>query len=213
MRWPNSARRRLRLATFAQRARGGQHTLLEALTLGFAARLGDQLVLPQLRSAARRCEGLVGQNLEALADEASAKDSPRLAAALDSMVEAGHLLMSVPSNNEFVASMETRDQRKLSRTVNGRKRASAPQIQQHDELQFEAIEQQPGWMCELTKREAQIAKMAITGKTNSEIAKFNGVSIRTVEGHLYQVYSKLQVRNRQELTALDRTSRRTAGLR
>lgn len=204
---------RLRLATFAQRARGGQHTLLEALTLGFAARLGDQLVLPQLRSAARRCEGLVGQNLEALADAASAKDSPRLAAALDGMVEAGHLLMSVPSNNEFVASMEARDQRKLSRAVNGRKRASAPQIQQHDELQFEAIEQQPGWMRELTKREAQIAKMAITGKTNSEIAKFNGVSIRTVEGHLYQVYSKLQVRNRQELTALDRTSRRTAGLR
>ena len=69
----------------------------------------------------------------------------------------------------------------------------------------------PTWAGDLTKRESQIALLAISGKTNLEIARINGVSIRTVEGHLYQVYSKLQVRNRQELTALDRASRRAAG--
>ncbi|WP_279403121.1 helix-turn-helix transcriptional regulator, partial [Arthrobacter sp. JCM 19049] len=71
----------------------------------------------------------------------------------------------------------------------------------------------PGWTRELTKRESQVALLAIEGRSNQEIARVNGVSIRTVEGHLYQVYSKLQVRNRQELTALDRASRRTAGQR
>ncbi|MFJ2353208.1 LuxR C-terminal-related transcriptional regulator [Glutamicibacter sp. NPDC087673] len=204
---------RRRLASFAQLARDGQHALLEALTLGFIVRLGDRGVLPQLRSAASRCEGVVGQNLEALADAAQAMDSSRLVLALQDMVETGHLLMATPTHNEFVAALEVKDQRKLSRMVNGLKRASAPQIQRENELQLDDLEQQPVWMRELTKREAQIAKMAIAGKTNLEIAKFNGVSIRTVEGHLYQVYSKLQVRNRQELTALDRTSRRTAGLR
>ncbi|KSU67670.1 hypothetical protein AS038_00760 [Arthrobacter sp. NIO-1057] len=203
----------LRLSAFAQRARDGQRALLEALTLGFIARLGDRQVLAQLHSAASRCQGPVGQNLQALADAAVAKDSQRLAVALESLVSSGHVLMAASPNNEFVAAMEAKDQRKLSRAINGLKRASSPALRLHDELHIDSIEQQPSWIRELTKREAQIAKMAITGKTNLEIAKFSGVSIRTVEGHLYQVYSKLQVRNRQELTALDRTSRRTAGLR
>ncbi|GAA4656825.1 LuxR C-terminal-related transcriptional regulator [Arthrobacter cryoconiti] len=51
----------------------------------------------------------------------------------------------------------------------------------------------------LTQRELQIAKLAKRGFGNRAIADRIGVSVRTVEGHLYQVYSKLGVTTRGEL--------------
>ena len=43
---------------------------------------------------------------------------------------------------------------------------------------------------------------AAAGASNKEIARDMGVSVRTVEGHLYQVYAKLQVTSRVELAPL-----------
>ncbi len=51
----------------------------------------------------------------------------------------------------------------------------------------------------LTQREIQVAKLAQRGMGNRAIADRIGVSVRTVEGHLYQLYSKLGVTTRQEL--------------
>lgn len=51
----------------------------------------------------------------------------------------------------------------------------------------------------LTQREQQIAKLASRGLGNREIADLMGVSARTVEGHLYQVFSKLGISSRREL--------------
>lgn len=49
----------------------------------------------------------------------------------------------------------------------------------------------------LTERERQIAKLAGKGVSNREIAMdIGGVSVRTVEGHLYQVFTKLGVSSR-----------------
>ncbi|MGP0222669.1 MULTISPECIES: LuxR C-terminal-related transcriptional regulator [unclassified Paenarthrobacter] len=54
----------------------------------------------------------------------------------------------------------------------------------------------------LTERERQIAKLAGKGISNREIAMDIGVSVRTVEGHLYQVFTKLGVSSRGELNGL-----------
>ncbi len=55
----------------------------------------------------------------------------------------------------------------------------------------------------LTERERQIAKLAGKGVSNREIAMdIGGVSVRTVEGHLYQVFTKLGVSSRGELNGL-----------
>jgi DNA-binding CsgD family transcriptional regulator len=60
----------------------------------------------------------------------------------------------------------------------------------------------PEWMGQLTRREREIAQLVVDGKTNAVIARITGISIRTVEGHLYQIYAKLQVRGRADLTRL-----------
>ncbi|MBT1002455.1 helix-turn-helix transcriptional regulator [Paenarthrobacter sp. DKR-5] len=54
----------------------------------------------------------------------------------------------------------------------------------------------------LTARERQVARLAGRGSSNKEIAAQIGVSIRTVEGHLYQVFTKLGVASRSDLVDL-----------
>lgn len=54
----------------------------------------------------------------------------------------------------------------------------------------------------LTAREREVAALAAAGRSNRAIAQKLVVSVRTVEGHLYQVYSKLSVSTRAELAEL-----------
>ncbi len=54
----------------------------------------------------------------------------------------------------------------------------------------------------LTRRERQIATLASKGIKNVEIAKRLGLSVRTVESHLYRVYGKLGVSTRDKLAQL-----------
>lgn len=57
-------------------------------------------------------------------------------------------------------------------------------------------------LAELTTREEEIVDLAREGKNNAEIARALTVSQRTVEGHLYRVFSKLGITDRSELTGL-----------
>ncbi|GAA1119937.1 helix-turn-helix transcriptional regulator [Arthrobacter flavus] len=51
----------------------------------------------------------------------------------------------------------------------------------------------------LTERERGIALLVAEGSSNRQIASILTLSIRTVEGHIYQVYAKLGVSNRSQL--------------
>jgi DNA-binding NarL/FixJ family response regulator len=53
----------------------------------------------------------------------------------------------------------------------------------------------------LTEREAQVLRLAAQGLTNDSVARSLNVSVKTVERHLGNVYTKLGVRNRAEATA------------
>lgn len=51
----------------------------------------------------------------------------------------------------------------------------------------------------LTGREKEIVQLVLNGATNRRIAEILTVSPRTVEGHLYRIYTKLGVRRRDDL--------------
>lgn len=51
-------------------------------------------------------------------------------------------------------------------------------------------------------RERQIANLVVAGLTNRQIAERLVVSVRTVEGHLYRLFTKLGINNRDQLVQL-----------
>jgi DNA-binding NarL/FixJ family response regulator len=56
----------------------------------------------------------------------------------------------------------------------------------------------------MTSREREIATLIAAGLSNREIAERLTVSVRTVEGHVYRVFSKLAVADRDQLAELMR---------
>lgn len=48
----------------------------------------------------------------------------------------------------------------------------------------------------LTRREEQVMSLIATGMNTAQIAKCMGISIRTVQTHLSNIYNKLGVQNR-----------------
>ncbi|MGZ4692913.1 MAG: LuxR C-terminal-related transcriptional regulator [Acidimicrobiales bacterium] len=53
----------------------------------------------------------------------------------------------------------------------------------------------------MTRRESEVAVLAAKGWSSADIADELGISVRTVESHLYRVFAKLGVTNRAELAA------------
>lgn len=53
----------------------------------------------------------------------------------------------------------------------------------------------------LTPRQRQIVDSVLAGQSTRTVAESIGISVRTVESHLHQVYAKLDVRNRTQLRA------------
>jgi DNA-binding CsgD family transcriptional regulator len=54
----------------------------------------------------------------------------------------------------------------------------------------------------LTAREREVAELAGAGRSNAEVARDLGVSVRTVETHLQRVYTKLGINSRRDLADL-----------
>lgn len=54
----------------------------------------------------------------------------------------------------------------------------------------------------LTPRQREVVGYVLSGDSSSDIARSIGVSVRTVESHLYQVYAKLGVGSRAELRSV-----------
>lgn len=65
-----------------------------------------------------------------------------------------------------------------------------------------AAEAPPDWACLLTERERQVALAVAEGASNKEIARQLGITERTIKAHTGAIFSKLEVRDRLQLSLL-----------
>jgi DNA-binding NarL/FixJ family response regulator len=63
----------------------------------------------------------------------------------------------------------------------------------------------------LTRREQEIAALVQAAASNREIALQLGLSLRTVEGHLYRMFAKLGISHREDLAMVAYGARHPGG--
>ncbi|WP_346960586.1 LuxR family transcriptional regulator [uncultured Arthrobacter sp.] len=163
------------------------------LFLSAAARLGDRQLCQKLAGLAAQVTGQFAQLCLRLADGVRDGASEQLLAVAKDADAAGNAVFARDVARRAVFCANEAGNR------------IALRISQRTEQSLDDRFGSPGnglhslTTSTLTARECEVAVRAAAGTSNRKIAEQMHVSVRTVEGHLYQVYSKLHVASRSEL--------------
>ncbi|WP_427133190.1 LuxR C-terminal-related transcriptional regulator [Pseudarthrobacter sp. S9] len=163
------------------------------LFLSAAARLGDRQVGQKLGSLAGRVTGQFSGLCSRLAEGMRESDSEQLLGASKDADAAGNAVFARDAARKAVTCANDAGNRIALRI--------AQRAQQSLDDRFGSPKNGLHSLTTstLTARECEVAVRAAAGTSNRKIAEQMHVSVRTVEGHLYQVYSKLHVASRSEL--------------
>ncbi|OIH83320.1 hypothetical protein BLJ79_14550 [Arthrobacter sp. UCD-GKA] len=124
--------------------------------------------------------------------------------ALDLLVGDDLSIFALPRSNRILAGISVAGRLAVAGWLKQRRKGNAVRSGTED---VELMMRDNPVLEVLTKREKFVASAAAQGMNNQQIARDAGVSIRTVEGHLYQIYSKLALGGRRELSTLVATLR------
>ncbi|GAB3538229.1 LuxR family transcriptional regulator [Arthrobacter tecti] len=183
------------LRVVAARAEGDGMDVLAALTLELSARLGDERCFDQLARLTANFEGPEGAVISAMAKSAALRDPGGLVEAARLAQSAGYLLIAAECLGKAVKFLSQRGEEHRSRSIQQQLNQIVAQLEGLQSPQFSQVHS----TSKLTQREQDIARLAANGYTNRDIALEQGVSVRTVEGHLYRIFAKLGITRREEL--------------
>jgi DNA-binding CsgD family transcriptional regulator len=180
----------------------GQHAfeafaLHEAVRLGQASAVLDRLVNLASVVQGRLAPAFISHARARVSDDGSALDA--VAACFD---EQGLLLCAAEAAAEAAVSHARAGLRARAGASASRSRALADRCEG-------AVTPSLAWtdpLLSLTPRQRDVAQLASRGLSNREIARRLFVSVRTVEGHLYQVFAKLGITGRADLASVFPTS-------
>ncbi|MHA7282209.1 helix-turn-helix transcriptional regulator [Arthrobacter sp. TMS2-4] len=185
------ASRQLQALGRSDRERGASLFALSAFTS--AVRLGSTGVLAELSDVAARVQGPYALVCETFAKGISHRDAEVLLQAMDLAAAGGDQNFGRDAARSALHAARALGDKSTVREVQQRARRVLADLDDHGpSSQLDC----------LTPREAEIAQLAVSGLMNREIAESMCVSVRTIEGHLYQIYSKLHVSSRSQLAEL-----------
>ncbi len=185
---------RLRRIADEAAAMGLVHVEMEVLTMGIYA--GDLGVAPRLKALARTCEGEAAEYTATYAQAITERDATALLAFSDDAENDGRDLAAARSAANAVTFLTPRgDRNRLHGAQRIAKRRLARLVYGHSSLS-ERLNDLP----KLTRRERKVAALVQGGASNRDIASDFGLSVRTVEGHLYRIYAKLGISERSEIS-------------
>jgi DNA-binding CsgD family transcriptional regulator len=163
---------------------------LELVALSAAVRLGDSSSVDRLLALAAQTQGPFAKLCEAYAKGLAGRDAQLLLVAMNLATESGNSLFAV----DIAAAAQ-----KVATASGNRAVLRSVQSRVEENPHVAAVPAVPDLLDALTPREALVARRAAMGASNKEIAEQMRISVRTVEGHLYQIYAKLHVSSRAEL--------------
>ncbi|GAA2177747.1 LuxR family transcriptional regulator [Arthrobacter parietis] len=190
------------LHVLAKQAATDGMTVLAAVAYELAGRLGDERCFEPLARLTESFEGPEGAVMTAMAKAAVQKDPNALIDAAELAQSSGYLLVAAECLGKAVRYLSQRGEEHKSRTVQQKLNTIIGQLEGLQSPQFEAVRS----TSKLTQRELDIARLAGQGYSNRDIAEAQGVSVRTVEGHLYRIFAKLGITSRDELPGADPAS-------
>lgn len=164
------------------------------VALSSAVRLGRHEAVDDLARVARELEGPLAAICMSYAEGLATGAMHLLVDAMEGAVATGNHRFAMDIAQSGIKAATRAEDKAGLRLVQRRLRELVP-----DSSYFAAS---GGNLDLLTPREREVAALAAGGTSNRGIAEILFVSVRTVEGHLYQVYSKLNVGTRAELAEI-----------
>lgn len=187
------------LAVLADRAQGMGLLAAERDARELALRLGDSGQLPRLVELTDHGEGPEAACLNAYARGLLQRDAEQLIAASERAQELRYHLLAAECLGKAVWFLNGSGDRKRVRAVAQLLQLRRRELAGISTLSLFGTEDATS----LTPREREVVTMVINGNSNREIAQLASLSIRTVEGHLYRIFSKLGINRREDLTSCD----------
>ncbi|HMJ75217.1 MAG TPA: helix-turn-helix transcriptional regulator, partial [Iamia sp.] len=162
-----------------------------------AARLGATHVGPALRAVAARSDSPLHAARAAHVTALEAGDADGLTAATDLLEGLGTLLFAAEAASAASDAHRRAGRQRLATNLAHR---SAQLAAQCPDVHTPALVRTEGSVA-LTAREREVASLAAQGTSSQDIADRLFVSIRTVNNHLQNAYTKLGVNRRDQLAA------------
>ncbi|MUK02276.1 hypothetical protein GM708_10260 [Vibrio cholerae] len=156
-------------------------------------RAGDVGAAAALAGVAGSLEGSYAAACSAYARAVSSRDAELFVRAMELAELAGQTGLARGCATQAIQTAQLSGSRAVQKEV---RRRAGQLFGDITDMQLDAVLER------LTKREREVAQLAARGESNKYIATTMGVTTRTVEGHLYQIYSKLHLRARSELADL-----------
>ncbi len=202
--WVAAARSRLSKARrtagqAAEFARSHNQLAREVLCLQTAVQFGETMVAPRLAQLAHLVEGPRAPLAARYARAASDDDADALSAVSEAFETMGDLLTAADSAAQASLSYSHAQRRGAALTASGRARRIAESCGAVSPAVLAAASP-----LSLTIREREIVNLVSQGLSNKAIAEALTTSVRTVEGHVYRVMSRLGLNSRTQLSALIR---------
>jgi DNA-binding CsgD family transcriptional regulator len=166
----------------------------ELFFLSAVVQLGELTAAPRLLAVARRCQGVFAEACSLMATGLMA-ENPEL------LLTAGELARGF-GNERFCRDAALAAHDVATRTTNRTAARRALHMAAESERKMNGRSQHNAAIARLdclTSRERDVVQRVAAGASNRDIAQELHISVRTVEGHLYQSYTKLQITGRDLL--------------